>query len=275
MILTLAMALLTQDEGRIEELVQKLGAEEFAVREEASKELRKIGKAAAPALRKALESGDPEVRTRAKRLLEGIEQPPPEERAPKARITGSSVRIRSSGGETVYMLRPSEGDPITFRMGRDGGVELEHTDADGKVQTAKAASLDAFLREHRELAGRYGITRKGIDYAGAHASFSGGLFGKRLLLPLRPQRDARAAGATWKPVTEAMRAHLEIPEGTGLVAVDVEPEGKAHAAGLREHDILLELDGRGVMTVQNLEERLDRARKIALLRKGKRHEVER
>jgi RNA polymerase sigma factor (sigma-70 family) len=63
------------DAGRIERLIADLGGEAFATREQATKELERLGEVAAPALRKAL-GGKPEleVRRRAERLLGRVER---------------------------------------------------------------------------------------------------------------------------------------------------------------------------------------------------------
>src|SRR4051794_5499966 len=54
-------------------LIARLGASKYAVREEAAVALEKLGPEAVPALREALESRDPEVRTRAGLLLAKID----------------------------------------------------------------------------------------------------------------------------------------------------------------------------------------------------------
>jgi hypothetical protein len=56
----------------IQKLIQQLGHDSFAVREEATKRLAEIGRPAVPALREALRNKDAEVRQRAQRILEGI-----------------------------------------------------------------------------------------------------------------------------------------------------------------------------------------------------------
>lgn len=55
----------------IEKLTKDLGSPEFAKREAASKRLGEIGAPAVEAIRKALTSPDPEVRSRARELLNG------------------------------------------------------------------------------------------------------------------------------------------------------------------------------------------------------------
>ncbi len=57
---------------KIEELIRKLGDADFEVRENATAALIKIDSLAAPWVRKAFKSEDPEVRLRAKKILETI-----------------------------------------------------------------------------------------------------------------------------------------------------------------------------------------------------------
>src|SRR5262245_8638210 len=57
---------------RIARLVKQLGHDEFAKRNEASKELDAIGEPALPALRKAAADGEAEVQRRAERLIASI-----------------------------------------------------------------------------------------------------------------------------------------------------------------------------------------------------------
>jgi HEAT repeats len=62
-----------QDEKCAEELVKHLGDEQYAVREQASRQLKALGPAALPALRRAAQSGDAEVKRRARDGLGSIE----------------------------------------------------------------------------------------------------------------------------------------------------------------------------------------------------------
>lgn len=70
----LALGIAAQDEkpqtDKVGELIKKLGHEEYVVREEAQKELEKMGDAIRPRLEQALEKeSDPEVKTRLKAIL--------------------------------------------------------------------------------------------------------------------------------------------------------------------------------------------------------------
>lgn len=78
-----------QDTDKVQNLVKKLGHEDFKVREEAQKELEKMGPEILPRLKKALkETDDPEIRTRLEQIIEKQEKPeageiPPEEHLPE------------------------------------------------------------------------------------------------------------------------------------------------------------------------------------------------
>ena len=53
-------------------------------------------------------------------------------------------------------------------------------------------------------------------------------------------------GATVEPVSEALRAQLELPKGKGLLVTDVRGDSAAAKAGVKKFDILLKWDGKEV-----------------------------
>jgi membrane-associated protease RseP (regulator of RpoE activity) len=76
------------------------------------------------------------------------------------------------------------------------------------------------------------------------------------------------------PVSDALRAHIDIPEGQGIVLEFVADGGPAEAAGLRANDIVLSLDSVPVKGVEDFRARLGRTRPgqavtVEYLRKGK------
>jgi hypothetical protein len=277
-----ALAALAQDAATIEDLIRRLGDEEFAAREQATEELRKIGKPAEEALRKAAGSDDPEVRTRAKGLLEELSRPktPDRPRRPAAPgfppglgLRGGSVQVQTINGDSTYVLTPGDGTPpLTFRRFAAGPVKLEYRDAEGKDRSVEAESLEKFLKEHADLAARYGVTAEGIEYGGARVTFQGNGFprgfdfgfGRR---PLRPAAPPEARPG-FEPLTEAMRAQLGIPDGEGLVVTRDEA-----APGLRKNDILLEVDGRAVTGTASVRELLRKECVLTVLRKGRRETI--
>jgi len=61
-------------------------------------------------------------------------------------------------------------------------------------------------------------------------------------------------------VPKALRVHLNLPEGQGLIVVRVIPESPAAKAGLAPHDILLKADGRKLEHFDDLIESVNQAR---------------
>jgi hypothetical protein len=61
---------------RIDRLISELAADDFAVRERASRELEKLGKQALPALKEGTGSQDPSIQTYARALVERLEPSP-------------------------------------------------------------------------------------------------------------------------------------------------------------------------------------------------------
>jgi len=307
--------------GKIEKLIQQLGSEDYATREKATEELRKIGTPAREALRKAAENPDPEVQTRARSLLQEIEKPRESEksrddvvprRVPRAGqgfnfgpgfnlqgLAGGSVAVMSNNGDTTYQVSPADGSaPFTFHRSAAGAVKLEYTDDKGEKKTAESESLAKFLKDHKALAEKYGIGEDGINYAGLRAGFGRGAqqafqlqprFQFRVPalpgddrdeddLPAWPFAQApqgeRAAGATLEKPSDTLRAQLEIPEGQGLVVTRVAAGSAAESAGLRRHDILLEIDGQKVGTSREVKDLLKKAKSLTVLRKGRKQTLQ-
>ena len=286
MLTTMLLAALAtgQQEDPAAAWVKQLGAEAYVDREKATDELRKLGKAAEPALKKALESQDAEVRRRAQSLLEELAakekpQPPEQRRGPRfvppglQGFKGATVRVQTINGDSTYVITPGEHLPgLTFRKWASGKVELEYRDDQGEKKTVEAATLEAFLKDHAALAEKFGITGAGIAYGGARVSFDGrtafggGLpwdFGRR-----RPKPAASAAAEPvedFEPLGEVLRSQLNVPEGRGVLVLR-----DGAAPGLLKHDIVLEIDGHPVSGVAEAKKLSSKGVTFTVLRKGKR-----
>lgn len=59
-------------------------------------------------------------------------------------------------------------------------------------------------------------------------------------------------GVMCHAVEDALRAHITLPEGQGLMVADVVPDGPAAAAGIARHDILLTASGKPLATTDEL-----------------------
>lgn len=288
MILSLAL----QDQDRIQDLIKKLGSDDFTTREQATEELKKAGKTAREALKKAVdETEDPEVRQRARGLLEDLakaEKPAQPRRAlPGQGFQGfSGVSVRTVNGDSTYTITPGDGSPVlTFHKAQAGPVKLDYVEG-GETKTAQSPTLEAFLKDHAELAQKYGVSEEGINYGGSRVSFKGPLFPKLnaplFPLPQRPNRvpppplppddeeeGTAVAGALLAPVEESLRAQLDIPAGQGAVVLKVTPGGLAAAVGLKKSDVLLEIDGKKITTPESAKGLLMKESRAVVLRKGK------
>lgn len=297
----LAAAQETDPAGKIDALIQQLGSDDYAAREKATEELRKIGPPAREALRKAAENPDPEIQSRARALLKEIEKPEKAadgaapRRGPRFNfapglngLRGGALSVTSSNNDTTWHVMPGDGRaPFTFHRSADGAVKLEYTDDKEEKKTAGSESLEKFLKDHKELAGKFGISENGIDYGGLRAGFGqdgaprpfpfnpGFRFRLEDLIPPGgeddvPRRAGRAPGASFEIPSDTVRAQLGIPEGEGVVVTRVAPGSDAEAAGLLRHDILLEIDGRKVTSAREAHDLLKKPGAVTVLRKGRR-----
>ncbi|MEZ5988052.1 MAG: hypothetical protein R3F30_02795 [Planctomycetota bacterium] len=150
------------DEDRIQELVDKLGAPDFAVRRKAAAELEGMGLSARKALEKcASDSDDPEQRWQARRILRRLD-------GGGAKLERMEGKDDAQDGPTSGGLRPwtphrggdiqVQGRGTRIQIGPDG-VEVEvETQDEGKkdVKRFKAKDLETLLKEHPELKGKVG-----------------------------------------------------------------------------------------------------------------------
>ena len=86
-------------------------------------------------------------------------------------------------------------------------------------------------------------------------------------------QDTYRIGVTLSEADDTLRAHLRLAAGEGLVVTDVVDESAAAAAGIKQHDVLVVLDGKRLTTVEainaQVQEIKDRSADLRLLRGGK------
>jgi hypothetical protein len=68
------------------------------------------------------------------------------------------------------------------------------------------------------------------------------------------ERLSPLAGLSTAPVPPLLRGHIVLPEGVGLVVRTVAPGSRAERAGVRVHDVLVSLDGQGLLRPDHLAE---------------------
>ena len=80
-------------------------------------------------------------------------------------------------------------------------------------------------------------------------------------------------GIGFRPLGEALRAQLALPEGQGLLVEQVMPETPAARAELKRHDIVLKVDGKPLENMQQLIDAVDAAKDgelaLEIIRDGK------
>ena len=79
--------------------------------------------------------------------------------------------------------------------------------------------------------------------------------------------DRGYLGIAAQTLTPDLARSLGIPEDTrGVVVVGVEPGGRAEAAGLREGDVIVSVDGQPVTDAASLRAAVEKARSAELMR---------
>lgn len=90
--------------------------------------------------------------------------------------------------------------------------------------------------------------------------------------------DAEGSGLSLAPVDDAARAHLKIPQGQGLIATSVSPQGAAARAGICQNDILLTLGGAPLAKPEDVEKQLklagEKALGLVLLHQGEKRTIQ-
>ncbi len=79
------------------------------------------------------------------------------------------------------------------------------------------------------------------------------------------QPDPTGFGMGVQPLSPEQTRALDIPAGRGVLVASVSPEGRAAEAGLREGDVIEEVDGAPVTSVESLRDLLRKGERPALL----------
>jgi membrane-associated protease RseP (regulator of RpoE activity) len=117
------------------------------------------------------------------------------------------------------------------------------------------------------------------DFPGALAPVPFGLESRPLLLNPAGHLGQGRLGISAQTPSATLAAQLDLPKGQGVVIEEVQPESAAAKAGLKAHDILLELNGKPVadnladFTRQVQDVKADTPVEVVVLRKGKRETI--
>ena len=136
---------------RIGGLIRQLGDDSYKVREKASADLAKLGAAAVPYLRRALNDGDEEIRERAENLTKNAEGV--ENRAAQSAAAARLIRQRAPDGAAAALLAyapDADSDAVEDEVVAALAVLGVH---DGKVDAAVVAALKDKAPGRRAAAG--------------------------------------------------------------------------------------------------------------------------
>lgn len=297
----------------IEGLIEKLGAEEFAEREAAMKRLIEIGRPAVDALRKALESDDPEVVWRARKALEKIlgeenGDYEPERKFPFPwgkgflppddwfeELRKETEKMREETLKELRRLFPEAAKEMEEMERRFGKLPRlpepplpEGFDELFKRMKEVNRRLKKMLEETKK--GREGVRssramhviveRKTSKEPGKPSSFKLRIYvWKNGRLLRKEEREffegKELVGLSLKPVPEVLRYHLNLKETEGVLVEDIDEESPFYRGGLRRNDIVLKVDDKPVKDYKSfMEAVVDRGEvKMMVLKEGERAEL--
>jgi hypothetical protein len=244
-----------------------------AVAQEKDKPAKPADKAAAPAdvgsIKALIErlkrtgAGDPEIQ----KQIEELEKSLPKKAAPEAPAAPARPRTAVPPVPPVPfpgLLRPPLGDdPLDL-----DALEKELV----QQQEMLRKMLEGLVGQINGANGRQG----GLIVGG---NLNVGPDGRVRVMRNNAVPGSGRLGARVEKPTDALAAQLDLPNGQGLVCIDVPADSVAGKAGIRPHDILFEVNGKAVPNdvlafIDTLKDvKPDQAVDIVVLRKGKKETI--
>jgi hypothetical protein len=179
------------------------------------------------------------------------------------------------------------GEPLRTQLGipTGEGVLVSSLSGDSPAALAGLKPNDILLAlDDKPLSGSDDLAKQ-LKAAGESPVLLKGLrAGKPLTLRVRPvyrvtigaaeaEKQDYYIGVAVSPAEDALRAHIDLPAGAGLVVTEVVKDSPAEKAGLKANDIFLEIGGKPLDRPETLVECVRAAEKkplaIKLLRAGK------
>ena len=165
----------------------------------------------------------------------------------------------------------SQGQSSKIKISSEGvRVEVLESKPDGTEETKvyEAEDVEAFRKEHPEVAEQFGIRGPGLGGPSGRFGFPppsprGLPFGGRALEDAGPVPEkGQRLGVYIGDVHPAVREYLELEEGHGLMVEELADEGLAVAMGIRPRDIVLSIND------QQIGARGDVVRSLSAIAKG-------
>ncbi len=139
---------------KAEELIKQLGSDKYEVREQATKELIKLGKDVLPFVEKALKkTTDPEVKMRLGQVKEKLSAPPKEDKLTRPAMP-FKFKLGIQGPGSVIQVTDATG-VYTLKTLKGGKVEVTAAPTNGKKETRTFDSRAEFEKKWPEVAKKF------------------------------------------------------------------------------------------------------------------------
>lgn len=200
----------------IDSLIAKLGDADFHVRRDASNRLRQLGAPALPALKRAAEDKNPEVRSRAAQIVHALEyHHVPGRPLHQNRSRARSINMRIINGQRAIDVN-DEGRQIKIIQDGDG-IEMTVTgelEGHPAIESYKAATPDELKSENPEAYALYERFARGIgsDFNGIGMPGNIILQGQGnlvLIPPMQPMPLLRAGGDDLGAVRDRLEQQMQ------------------------------------------------------------------
>jgi hypothetical protein len=208
---TLSSAVAVAQDASPDKLIELLGHDEYNVREDATKKLIALGAAAIPALEKAVQDEDVEVRMRAGRALRSIREKQKKAKPAAPKVEQPKKQRPKLGPVQPTITNANRGFEMTFANGEYVIKVTEMVDGKKVTKTFKGKSLEELKRKHPEVKNalggarfRFGSVQPGANQFKDLEKFFEDGWGKRGSDPLRDLRDER-----WKKMDGDLNAEIQ------------------------------------------------------------------
>jgi hypothetical protein len=265
------------EEERIKMLIEDLGAASEGTRTSAATALKKMGRPAVAALRKAAEDPDAERALAAREILRDLKV---DDMEPDGRM---KVIYHDWSRGIHFELQP--GGAVTLKVPVPDEKNGKRT-----IKTWQATSPEDFRKKFPDVVEEYNLEPLlGGGEPQEPPPFDDEMFDKfRELVDRvtdhqlrrwrdgesRPERNGKARlGVLVGDIPAAMRVQLRLKKDEGVLVYDVLDATLAATAGLKPYDIILELDGERVGDVRSFRSAVDEAMrkeafKLKIMREG-------
>ena len=188
-------------------------------------------------------------------------------------MIGKEMRLVFGGapqGGQETIVGSSDGTSYTMKSLGGGRYKLTATQRvrdDETKQITDEGTLKELNKKYAFLKGMYGIR---VPMVGAYRDVLD-------LMPSRfvpPEVRRPRLGMLVRPPSESLSHHLELPTGAGLVVGSVVKGSRAEKLGLKEHDVLLRIDGELIDSPDQLEKLAQDKGVLEYVRRGKTRELD-